>query len=273
MSYGVEPQQQVPSAESPVVLTEFRQVGSGAVWQILLNRPAARNAITVDLGAALEAALRAGAEQADVVVVRGAGGNFCAGGDLHEVSRLREQGPAALRPLFANWVAACQAIAELPVPVVAAVEGYALAGGFELLSSVDIAVVRDDAVLADNHVNFGILPSAGGSQRLPRLVGLPRAMGHILTGERLSGTQAAAWGLVYRSVTPDAFERTLEELLTRLCDKDRQTLASTKQLVHAGLRTSLEEGLALETDATIEHLAQQEAAVAGIANFTSKGAR
>ena len=257
------------TSSAPVVLTELRQTSTAAVWHITLNRPAARNAITVDLGASLEAAMREGARCADVVVVRGVGGNFCAGGDLNEVSRLREQGPDALRPLFANWVSACQAVAELPVPVVAVVEGYALAGGFELLSSVDIALVRDDAARADNHVNFGILPSAGGSQRLPRLVGLPRALGHILTGDRLSGSQAAAWGLVYRSAPPEDFERVVEEVLTRLCAKDRQTLTAAKRLVRASTRTTLEEGLALETEATLEHLARQEAAAAGIAAFTS----
>lgn len=251
------------------VLTELQQRDAGSVWAITLNRPEARNAITVELGAALESALREGAERADVVVVRGAGGNFCSGGDLREVSRLREQGSAALRPLFDNWVGACQAIAELPVPVVAVVEGYALAGGFELLSSADIVVVRDDAVLADNHVNFGILPSAGGSQRLPRLVGLPRALGHILTGERLTGVEAAQWGLVYRSAPENCFEVVVDALLDGLCTKDRQTLATTKRLVRDGLGLALMDGLALETAATLDHLARQGTA-ARIAGFTGK---
>jgi enoyl-CoA hydratase/carnithine racemase len=154
--------------------------------------------------------------------------------------------------------------------VVAAVEGYALAGGFELLSSVDVSLVRDDAVLADNHINFGILPSAGGSQRLPRLVGLPRAMGHVLTGERITGKQAEQWGLVYRSASPEDFEAVLGALVDRLAGKDRQTLATTKHLVRAGLGMSLADGLAMEVEATLAHLEQQDAAAEGIAAFTRK---
>lgn len=176
------------------VLSRIEERADGRVAHLTLNRPQARNAITVALAGALHAALVAAAAEADVVVVRGAGGHFCAGGDFHEVSRLREDGPEALRPLFETFVGACQLIADLPVPVVAAVEGYAMAGGFELVQSVDIALVREDAVLADNHANFGMIPGGGGSQRLPRIVGTPRALGHILLGDRLSGRDAVDWG-------------------------------------------------------------------------------
>ena len=138
---------------------------------IVLNRPQARNAITVALATGLADALRAAAGRARVIVIRGAGGHFCAGGDFGEVSRLRAGGPDALRPLFETFGAACELIGELPVPVVAAVEGYAMAGGFELVQACDIAIARDDAVLADNHLNFGMIPGGGGSQRLPRLAG------------------------------------------------------------------------------------------------------
>ena len=250
------------------VLLTFEDRASGRIAHVTLNRPELRNAITVALGRVLAEVLSAAAEQGDVIVIRGAGGNFSAGGDLNEVSALRAQGLEAMRPLFDNWVAACSLIATLPVPVVAAVEGYALAGGFELLSSVDVCLVRDDAVLADNHVNFGILPSAGGSQRLPRLVGLPRALGHVLTGERITGKQAEQWGLVYRSVPAEEFEAALLALVDRLASRDRQTLATTKHLVRTGLAGSLEDGLAMEVEATLAHLAHQEAAAEGIAAFT-----
>ncbi|MDP9181881.1 MAG: enoyl-CoA hydratase/isomerase family protein [Actinomycetota bacterium] len=253
------------------VLLSFEDRPSGRVAHVTLNRPELRNAITIALGRGLQDALSKAAVDADVIVIRGAGGNFSAGGDLHEVSQLRAQGVEAMRPLFDNWVAACELIATLPVPVVAAVEGYALAGGFELLSSVDICLVRDDAVLADNHVNFGILPSAGGSQRLPRLVGLPRAMGHVLTGERISGKQAELWGLAYRSVPAEEFEAAILALVDRLAALDGQTLATTKHLMRTGLSRSLADGLAMEVEATLAHLANQDAAVEGIAAFTRRG--
>lgn len=237
------------------VLTGVRD----GVAHLTLNRPHARNAITVDLASALRDALLDAAQRARVVVVRGAGGHFCAGGDVDEVARLRAQGPEALRPLFETFVGSCELIAELPVPVVAAVEGYALAGGFELVQSVDVAVVRDDAVLADNHANLGMIPGGGGSQRLPRLVGTQRALGHILLGERISGATAAQWGLVHTAVPAERFEPTVDDVVANLLGKDPTALARIKHLVRAGLRGPLADGLAMETEEIIAHLGEERA--------------
>ena len=234
-----------------------------------LNRPEARNAITIELAATLRDLLGRAARDADVVVIRGSGGNFCAGGDFHEVSRLREQGAEALRPLFETFIGACELIAALPVPVVAVVEGYAMAGGFELIQSVDIAVVRSDAVLADNHANFGMIPGGGGSQRLARIVGVPRALGHILLGERLTGDEAARWGLVYRSAPPDRFEGAVEQVVAGLASKDRDALARIKHLVRTGLEGSLADGLVMEVEATLAHLGGARAAT-GIDGFLGR---
>ncbi len=252
------------------VLTDVEERDSTRIARITLNRPQARNAITIALAEGLRDALAAAGDTADVIVIRGAGGHFCAGGDFHEVSRLRDEGPEALRPLFETFIGACELIAELPVPVVAAVEGYAMAGGFELIQSVDIAIVRDDAVLADNHANFGMIPGGGGSQRLPRIVGAPRALGHILTGDRLTGKQAADWGIAYRSVPAQSFETELDALVANLAGKDRDASARIKALVRGGLRGSLADGLAAETASTLAHLAGERAG-AGIGRFTSKG--
>jgi enoyl-CoA hydratase/carnithine racemase len=235
---------------SDTVLTSV----DGDVAHVVLNRPQARNAITVELAAALHQALESAAETARVIVIRGAGGTFCAGGDFAEVERLRAEGRDALRALFETFIGTCELIAELPVPVVAAVEGFAVAGGFELVQSVDIAVVREDAVLADNHVNFGMIPGGGGSQRLPRIVGVPRALGHLLTGDRLTGAQAAEWGLAYRSVPAASFEAEVDGLVANLLGQDPAALARIKQLVRAGLRGPLTDGLALEVETTLAHL-------------------
>jgi enoyl-CoA hydratase/carnithine racemase len=240
----------------------------GRVAHVLLNRPQARNAITLALAEGLRDTLAEAADRADVIVIRGAGGHFCAGGDFHEVARLRERGPEALRPLFETFIGACELIAELPVPVVAAVEGYAMAGGFELIQSVDLAIAHDDAVLADNHANHGIIPCGGGSQRLPRLVGVPRALGHILTGDRLTGAQAARWGLVYRAVPAEAFEAEVAALVANLAGKDRAALARIKRLVRTGLGGPLADGLATEVEESLAHLGGEHAG-AGIGRFTA----
>lgn len=255
-------------ADAPV-LSRIEERDDGRVARLTLNRPEARNAITVALADALRTELAAAAERADVIVVRGAGGHFCAGGDFHEVSRLRAGGPDALRPLFETFIDACELIGRLPVPVVAAVEGYAMAGGFELVQSVDVAVAREDAVLADNHANFGMIPGGGGSQRLPRLVGLPRALGHILLGERISGSTAAGWGLVHRSAGADSFEAAVEDVVSGLLAKDRGALARIKDLVRSGVGMPLTDGLRMETESTLAHLGGADAG-AGISRFTDR---
>lgn len=239
----------------------------GAVGHVLLNRPHAMNAITVELGRKLEQALRALARTASVVVVRGAGGNFSVGGDFKELARLRAAGADAVRPLFENFRRACDAIAELPVPVIAVVEGYAMAGGFELMQASDVALVRSDAVLADNHANFAQIPGGGGSQRLPRLVGRQRALGHLLSGERLTGAQAAEWGLAYRSFAPAEFEEGVAAFVSRVAEKDRAVLGKVKRLVRQGLTMALADALTVELAAVIEHV-EGEAAAGGIASFT-----
>lgn len=260
-----------PSNEAtpPVVLAER----DGAIGRITLNRPEARNAITTEVGQELERALRelGGDETIAVIVIRGADGCFSVGGDFHHLEALRTADDAreALRGLFVAFRRACDLIAELPVPVVAAVEGYAMAGGFELIQSSDIAIVREDAKLADNHSNFGQVPGGGSSQRLARLVGRPRALGHILTGDRLSGKQAAEWGLVYRAVPAEEFDAAVEALLEQLAGKDRAAIARTKGLVRGGLDGTLADGLDRELETVLDHLSGEEAA-AGIGRFTNR---
>ena len=254
----------------PSVLTDQ---GDG-IGRILLNRPAAMNAITVDLGRALTEAIRklACAPDVRVILIRGAGGNFCAGGDFREVERLRACGPGALQPLFDNFAEACNLIARVPVPVVTAVEGYAMAGGFELTLASDMALVRDDAVLADNHVKFGQIPGGGSSQRLPRLVGRQRALGLILSGGRLSGVDAAAWGLAFRSFPAAEFEAGVAAFTATLAGRSRAAVTEIKRLVYTGLAAPLAEGLALERAAVVNFIAG-DAGAAGVGQLTTRGAR
>lgn len=239
------------------------------VGTIVLNRPDAMNAITVELGSELEAALRDLAPQVAVVVIRGAGGNFSVGGDFHELQRLRAQGREAMAPLFGNFARACTAIAEIDVPVVAAVEGFAMAGGFELMQATDIVLLHENAKLSDTHANHGMVPGGGGTQRLPRLVGRQRALAHILTGDRLTASDALAWGLAYRVLSAEEFEPGVREFASRLAGKDRVALARIKHLVYAGLALPLGEGIAREKRTVLEHLTE-DASGSGIDAFTGR---
>ena len=241
-----------------------------SVGYILLDRPKEMNAITIELGCQLEQALVRLAESVNVIVVRGSGGNFSVGGDFKELERLRVGGRQTLAPLFESFGRACAVISTLPVPVIAAVEGYAMAGGFELMQSCDIVLVSENAKIADNHSNFGQVPGGGSSQRLPRLVGRQRALGLILSGDRLSGVEAVAWGLAYRCLPEDRFDASIQEFARRLAGKSREAAARTKRLVYEALRLPLEDGLALELRTVLEHLGGEDAD-AGIQAFMNKG--
>lgn len=246
-------------------------VVADGVGRIFLNRPEQMNAITVEFGRELENALRGMSGRADVavVVIRGRGGNFCVGGDFKEVERLRADGPTALQPLFDNFGAACAVIDDIDVPVVAAVEGYAMAGGFELMQAADIVLVCDDAKVADNHSNFGQVPGGGGSQRLPRLVGRQRALGLILSGDRMSGNELVDWGLAYRTYAADDFETEVEKFVSRLTAKRRDAQVGIKRLVRLGSSMPLDEGLALERDTVVAHIAG-ETGGSGVAHFANR---
>ncbi|MEV8195369.1 MULTISPECIES: enoyl-CoA hydratase/isomerase family protein [Rhodococcus] len=254
-----------PQADGSVIESSI----DDRVGTILLNRPAAMNAITIALGTELEAALRTLAEQVDVIVIRGSGGNFSVGGDFNELQALREQGREAMAPLFANFTRACATIAELDVPVIAAVEGYAMAGGFELMQSADIALVHEKAKLADTHSNHGMVPGGGSTQRLPRLVGRQRALAHILTGDRLSAAEAVAWGLAYKVIPADTFDADVADFARALAGKDRTALARSKRLVYQGLQQPLEDGIAMEASVVLDHLSEDSSGE-GIDAFTKK---
>lgn len=233
---------------------------AGAAATITLNRPKAYNAITIELATALARALDELAEtDVHVIVIRGAGGNFSVGGDFKELERLRAEGTQAMRELFERFRAACERIETVPVPVVAAVEGYAMAGGFELMQACDFSLVRTDARIGDNHSNFGQVPGGGGSQRLPRLIGRQRALGLILTGDHITGADAAGWGLAYRALDPEEFDRGVAELAEKLAGKSPEALRRIKELVYAGLHRDLESGLDYELATVLEHLAGERA--------------
>jgi len=245
---------------------------AAGIGRITLDRPELMNAITVEFGVELERAiLLLGADPAiHVIVIRGAGGNFCAGGDFGEVERLRAEGPAALRTLFVAFRRACDAISEINVPVVAAVEGVAAAGGFELMQAADIVLVGDDARISDNHIRFGMIPGGGSTQRLPRLIGRQQAMGVLLSGDRLSGADAARLGLAYRSFPRDRFDDEVELFVSAMADRDRGALTAIKRLVLSGLQEPAARGLDDEITAVVRHISEG-AGRNGASAFSERG--
>lgn len=245
----------------------------GSIGRVTLNRPDKMNSVTVALAQQLEEALAELGRNQDVnvIVIRGAGGNFCAGGDFAEVERLRAEGPEALKTLFVAFRKACDAIAGIDVPVVAAVEGVAAAGGFELMQAADIVLVSKSARIADNHIRFGMIPGGGSTARLPRIIGRQQALATLLSGERLTATEAVIRGLAHRAYPQDAFDEQVESFLTELAGRSRHAVTTIKRLVNDGLRGTLEQALTNEVDAVVDHIIGAGAASA--AAFDSRKAK
>jgi enoyl-CoA hydratase len=167
-----------------------------------LNRPEVRNAINKDLCDAVTSTLETWASQDDVrvVVICGAGGKaFAAGADINELKQ-RTHAQA-----FLAWTQKMlQVVEDFPRPTIAAIDGYALGGGLELALACDLRVASKSAKIGMPEVTLGIYPSAGGTWRLPRLVGLGRAKELIYTGRIVESDEAARWGLFESLVDTDA---------------------------------------------------------------------
>ena len=166
----------------------------GNVARVVIDRPQAKNALSpavlAGLVAATEVAVDAGCS---VLVLRGAGGTLSAGADLTHLESVRHD-RAALTGYLTAIGAAVDRLETAPLVTVGVVEEYALAGGCEILLACDLAVVSEEARIGDRHLEYGLLPGAGGSVRLPRA--LPGALARrlLLTGEMIDGATAARWG-------------------------------------------------------------------------------
>ncbi|MFC3179727.1 enoyl-CoA hydratase-related protein [Cypionkella sinensis] len=176
------------------------------LWlQITLNRPEAKNALNTATLAALAAALQAATADANIraVLLHGAEGNFAAGADITEIEG-KTSAQAATDPRKVHWAA----IRAFPKPLIAAVDGFALGGGLELALMADLMILGDSARLGLPETNLGLIPGAGGTQRLLALAGRARASRMILSGEIIDADTAHAWGIAaYRATgaaLPDA---------------------------------------------------------------------
>ena len=212
----------------------------GAWARLTLNRPAQKNALNTGLLAALAAALEDCAADPDLraVVLTGAEGNFAAGADISEIET-KTAADAAVDPRKAHWAA----IRAFPKPLIAAVDGFALGGGFELALMADLMVLGLTARLGLPETNLGLIPGAGGGQRLMALAGRARAMRMVLTGEVIDAATAFDWGIAAYLAEGPALGMA-EPLAQRLAGRAPLALRAAKAALLAG-----EEGaLALEVE-------------------------
>ena len=251
--------------------TNIKLEKENRVATIRLNRPDVLNALGPDVVAELSHAVAevGGDESIKVLVVRGEGRAFSAGADL-TYFQTTFGNPALLPGYVAQINDMLFQIEKLPVPVIAVVHGFALAGGLELMMACDMALVAEDARIGDQHVNFGLIPGGGSTQRLPRRVGLQRAMELLTTGRWLSGTEAVEWGLALRAAPAEALDDELEKLLEPLRTKSRAGLALIKSVTLRGMGLPIEDGVALERYAFVQYMTTSPHPAEGIQAFKDK---
>lgn len=241
------------------------------IAKITLNRPEALNALNrvmiTEIGHALEDAEKDNAVR--VVVITGSGKAFCVGADLKFVKE--ELGALYAQQEFFRFAnkTLMNAIENLTKPVIAAVNGFALAGGFEITLVCDLVIASRDAFLGDQHINYGLVGPGGSTQRTPRLVGLRKAKEIILTGERLSANEAERIGLVNRVVPADELESATEDMASKLAEKSPVALRIAKTLINRALETDQVTGSELEVMSAIVN-ATSEDYEEGIRAFNEK---
>jgi enoyl-CoA hydratase/carnithine racemase len=248
-------------------------VEDGPVLRATIDRPEARNAISPTVVEGLEAAVRRATEtDARVLVVRGAGGTFCAGADLDFVlSTIDQPGTFEADGAFASVIHRLNqvllAMEAAPFATVAVVDGFALAGGCELLMACDVVVADERARIGDRHLELGLLPGGGGSVRLHKALTPARSRWLLLSGEMLSGKEAADWGLVTRAVPLDQLDEVAEAMIARLASRSAQALAGAKEMIDAVRDIPVPQGIEAERRIFVDHMAKNDDVRAALARF------
>jgi enoyl-CoA hydratase/carnithine racemase len=214
----------------------------GNIARLTLNRSQALNALNVPLLQEMKAALEeiSGDEEIDVVILTGAGRAFCAGMDLKALAEPSEEDALALA------LEVFDALENLNRVVIAAVNGYALTGGLELALACDFIIASEKAVFGDTHARVGLIPGGGDSQKLPRILGMPKAKELLFTSEFISAEEAGKLGLANRVVPADKLEATCEEIAEKIVANDRAVVRKMKALVNQGSKMEFGAALLLE---------------------------
>jgi enoyl-CoA hydratase/carnithine racemase len=249
-----------------------RCVIDGGAARVTIDRPAARNALSPEVVARLGAAVTAAAEAGcAVLVIRGAGGTLSAGADLKYLRSVLSDA-AATREYITSIGAMVEQLAAAPFVTVAVVEEYALAGGCEIMLACDLAVVSEQARIGDRHLNYGLLPGAGGSVRLARALPPALAKRLLLTGEMIDGATAGRIGLVSHAVPARRVDTELDALVGRLTGLSRAALVQMKALYAAAVSIGPAQALEQERETLLRHLAKDGDAAEGLAAFAERRA-
>jgi enoyl-CoA hydratase len=246
---------------------------SNSVGVIELSRPEKFNAMSRSAFEAFHAAVDE-FERPDseirVILVRAQGKNFCTGGDLEE-ARTMMQDSELLEDFLLLVTRTLRRLENSPLPVVVACHGLALAGGLEIALCGDVIFAASDARFGDQHVQYGLVPAWGASQRLPRLVGLNRSLDLMYSGRWIDAATAQQWGIVSYVVTPEALHAEALKYCETLASRSRPGLAAMKRLGRVAQDVDLDTGLRYEREAVVAAMQGPDPAE-GIAAFEARRA-
>lgn len=215
----------------------------GGILSLQIHRPEVRNALSAGVFAALRTALREAAADTEVrvVILSGQGKHFAAGSDIRELAA-----HTAVSIQLDERESIWREIAAFPKPIIGAVAGYCFGGGCELAMHCDILIASSSARFAQPEINLGLMPGAGGTQRLPRTVGKSLAMQMALTGEAIDAQKALQSGLVSEVVEEDQLMPRAQAIAASIAAKGPLAVRYTKQAVLSAFDQSLRDGLLLE---------------------------
>jgi len=238
------------------------------IVRITLSRPDRLNSFTAHMHEELRHALGSLGE-ARVVVLTGAGRGFCAGQDLNDRAVAPGEAVDLGTTVEKSWNPLVRALAALPQPVIARVNGVAAGAGASLALACDLVIAARSAKFIQSFAAIGLVPDTGGSWHLTRHLGQARAMGLALTGEPLSAEQAAEWGLIWKCVDDSDLDATVDGLAEKLAAMPPLGLAAIKQIVRTSWDRSLDEELDLQRD-EMRRLGFTEDYREGVAAFLEK---
>ncbi|MGG1677361.1 enoyl-CoA hydratase/isomerase family protein [Neobacillus sp. NRS-1170] len=211
---------------------------------LTINQPSKRNMLNLDALKEMEHALEAFKEDREVkvVIITGAGDkSFASGADIGELNKR-----TMLDALQPNMTATYQKIENYDKPIIAAINGIAVGGGLELALSCDVRIAVKEAILGLPELNLGIIPGAGGTQRLTRILGKGKAMELILTGDLLTGEEAERFGLVAKAVEREELMAIAKSFAARIASKSPLALKIAKMVVNKGADIEMDTALMIE---------------------------
>jgi 2-(1,2-epoxy-1,2-dihydrophenyl)acetyl-CoA isomerase len=219
------------------------------ILHLTLNRPDKLNSLTVAMLSELADVLSdiSTDDEARVLVITGAGRGFCAGQDLREAGAIGD-GRSVRNVIERHYNPIIRQIRGLAMPVVAAVNGIAAGAGANLALACDIVVAAESASFVQAFSRIGLIPDAGGTYFLPRLVGHARALGLAMLGDAVDARKAAEWGMIWEAVPDADFPAAVDALSKRLAEMPTVALALMKQALNASGHHSLEQQLATEAE-------------------------